>query len=371
MLGFDVLHRDERSNGRVGVVRTVHGDFETPAFMPVGTRGTVKGLLPSMLAETGSRIILGNAYHLILRPGVEIIERAGGLHKFIGWEGAILTDSGGFQVFSLADLRKIDDEGVTFSSHIDGSIIRLEPESVIDAENRIGADIIMAFDECPEWPVEFDRAQKAVERTLKWAEICKKVHKREDQGLFGIVQGSMYGELREKCLNGIVEIGFDGYALGGLSVGEQAEVRKEIVDEFCPKLPEDKPRYLMGVGRPVDIAESVAAGVDMFDCVLPTRNGRNGYGFTWTGALRIRNEKYKYDFGPIDERCDCYCCRNFSRAYIRHLFLVGEMLGPILISLHNISFFQDFMREIRNAIKQNKLRDFVEKVHEVWENRQE
>ncbi len=367
-IGFEVLHKDEKSNGRVGIARTMHGTFQTPAFMPVGTRGTVKGLLPNLIADTGSEIILGNTYHLMLRPGLEIIEQAGGLHKFVGWDGSMLTDSGGFQVFSLAELRKIDDEGVTFSSHIDGQIIRLEPASVIEAENRLGADIIMTFDECPKWPVDFARAKEAVERTIRWAEICKEVHRKEGQGLFGIVQGSMFAELRDLCLRKIVEIGFDGYALGGLSVGEGAEERKKIVDEFGPKLPENKLRYLMGVGRPIDIAESVAAGIDMFDCVLPTRNGRNGYAFTSKGAIKLRNEKYKLDFSPIDKECNCYCCRRFTRAYVRHLFLVGEMLGPILLSLHNIAFFQNFMRKIRVAIRNNNLREFVEKVRDVWEN---
>ncbi len=368
MIGFEILHKDEKSNARVGLARTEHGTFQTPAFMPVGTRGTIKGLVPGLVAETGSEIILGNTYHLILRPGLDVIERCGGLHKFIGWDGSILTDSGGFQVFSLAELRKIDDEGVTFSSHIDGQIIRLEPKDVIKAENRLGADIIMAFDECPEWPVDFERAQQAVERTVRWAEICKRVHERQEQGLFGIVQGSMFPELRDVCLKKIVEIGFDGYALGGLSVGEHPNLRKKIVDEFAPKLPEKQLRYLMGVGRPVDIAESVAAGVDMFDCVLPTRNGRNGYAFTSCGGIKLRNERYKFDFGPIDANCDCYSCRNFSRAYVRHLFLVGEMLGPILVSLHNIAFFQNFMSEIRDAIRNNRLHEFVEKVHEIWED---
>ncbi len=368
---FEILHTDSNSNGRTGVVRTAHGEFRTPAFMPVGTRGTVKGIVPDLLKQTGSEIILGNTYHLILRPGVDVIEQAGGLHKFTGWDGSILTDSGGFQVFSLAQLRKIDDEGVSFSSHIDGQVIRLEPAEVTRIQNRLGADIIMAFDECPPWPVDFEKAKEAVERTIRWAKICKEVHERDEQWLFGIVQGSLFTELRDICVQELVALDFPGYALGGLSVGESAELRKKIVDEFAPKLPADKPRYLMGVGMPIDIVDSVASGIDMFDCVLPTRNGRNGYAFTSSGPVKLRNEQYKFDFGPIDANCSCYCCRKFSRAYVRHLFLVGEMLGPILLSIHNVSFFQKLMNDIRQSIKENKLSELVEKVHNVWEDRRD
>lgn len=348
---------------------TPHGQFDTPAFMPVGTRAAVKGITPEHLAQTGSQIILANTYHLMLRPGTDVVAGCGGLHKFMNWSGPILTDSGGFQIFSLASLRKIDDEGVTFSSHVDGQLIRLDPAEVIRCQNKLGADIIMAFDECPPWPVDFKDAQITVDRTIRWAGVCKETHQDKDQALFGIVQGSLYPELRQVCLDRLVEMDFPGYAMGGLSVGEEPAKRKMIVDEFVPKLPFDKPRYLMGIGHPMDIIESVAAGIDMFDCVLPTRNGRNAYAFTSAGSIRLRNEKYKFDRSPIDEKCKCYCCNNFSKAYIRHLFMVGEMLGPILMSIHNISFFQNFMRDLRRAICENRVLSLLEQVRAVWEDR--
>ncbi len=363
---FKISHIDSVTGARVGKVSTAHGAFDTPAFMPVGTRAAVKGIAPLLLKQTGAQIILANNYHLILRPGVDVVAAAGGLHSFMGWDGPILTDSGGFQIFSLASLRRIDDDGVTFSSHVDGQLIRLDPASAIESQNKLGADIIMAFDECPPWPVEFAQAQEAVDRTIRWGEICRSAHKREDQSLFGIVQGSLYPELRGRCLERLAAMDFPGYAMGGLYVGEDADKRRAIVNEFVPKMPADKPRYLMGVGRPIDIVESVAAGIDMFDCVLPTRNGRNAYAFTSRGAMRLRNEKYKFDFSPIDEQCKCYCCRNFTRSYIRHLFMVSEMLGPILVSIHNISFFQDFMRDIRRAICENRLSTLVEHVRSTW-----
>jgi queuine tRNA-ribosyltransferase len=367
-LEFSVLHTDSQTGARVGRVKTPHGEFDTPVFMPVGTRASVKGIVPDLIQDTGAKIILANTYHLVLRPGVDVVAEAGGLHKFMNWPGSILTDSGGFQVFSLADLRQIDADGVTFNSHVDGQLIRLDPVSVMQAENGLGADIIMAFDECSPWPVDMKGAAVAVDRTIRWAEACKQAHARKsDQALFGIVQGSMYPELRKKCLDALVGMDLPGYALGGLSVGELPAERKAIVDEFVPQLPAEKPRYLMGVGRPVDLVESVAAGIDMFDCVLPTRNGRNAYAFTNSGPMRLRNEKYKRDFSPIDENCQCYCCRNFSRAYIRHLFLVSEMLGPILLSIHNIAFFQNFMREIRQAICENRLIALIDQVRETWE----
>ncbi len=367
-LKFIISHRDGKA--RVGRVETGHGGFDTPAFMPVGTRGAVKGIVPELLRGTGSQIILANTYHLVLRPGAEIVAKAGGLQKFMGWPGPILTDSGGFQVFSLSSLRQIDEDGVTFSSHVDGQLVRLGPVEATRSQNQLGADIIMAFDECPPWPVDFEGARLAVDRTIRWAEVCRRSHERpEEQSLFGIIQGSMYPELRQVCLDRLAEMDFPGYAMGGLSVGEEAEKRREIVDEFVPKMPADKPRYLMGVGRPVDIIEAVGAGIDMFDCVLPTRNGRNAYAFTGSGPVRLRNEKYKSDFSPLDEKCQCYCCKNFGKAYIRHLFLVGEMLGPILVSIHNISFFQDFMREIRRAICENRLFNLMEQVRSVWEDR--
>ncbi len=362
-LKFSISHTD--GNARVGRVVTAHGEYETPAFMPVGTRAAVKGIVPELLRGTGSQIILANTYHL-----VQVVAMAGGLQKFMGWPGPILTDSGGFQIFSLSSLRQIDEEGVTFSSHVDGQIIRLGPLEATRSQNQLGADIIMAFDECPPWPVDFEGARAAVERTIRWAGVCRGSHERpDDQSLFGIIQGSMYPELRQICLDRLAELDLPGYAMGGLSVGEEPEKRKGIVDEFVPKMPSAKPRYLMGVGRPMDIIESVAAGIDMFDCVLPTRNGRNAYAFTHSGPVRLRNEKYKLDFSSLDEKCACYCCKNFSKAYIRHLFLVGEMLGPILVSIHNISFFQDFMREIRRAICENRLFNLVDQVRSIWEDR--
>jgi len=366
---FEITHNDQTTHARVGKVMTPHGQFDTPAFMPVGTRAAVKGITPEHLAQTGSQIILANTYHLMLRPGTDVVAGCGGLHKFMNWSGPILTDSGGFQIFSLASLRKIDDEGVTFSSHVDGQLIRLDPAEVIRCQNKLGADIIMAFDECPPWPVDFKDAQITVDRTIRWAGVCKETHQDKDQALFGIVQGSLYPELRQVCLDRLVEMDFPGYAMGGLSVGEEPAKRKMIVDEFVPKLPFDKPRYLMGIGHPMDIIESVAAGIDMFDCVLPTRNGRNAYAFTSAGSIRLRNEKYKFDRSPIDEKCKCYCCNNFSKAYIRHLFMVGEMLGPILMSIHNISFFQNFMRDLRRAICENRVLSLLEQVRAVWEDR--
>ncbi|NLX04686.1 MAG: tRNA guanosine(34) transglycosylase Tgt [Phycisphaerae bacterium] len=367
MLEFRISHCDAGSCARTGVVTTPHGSFQTPAFMPVGTRAAVKGLMPDQVAGTGTEILLSNTYHLFVRPGVEVVAEAGGLHRFMGWSGPILTDSGGFQVFSLASLSRIDEDGVDFASHVDGRRLRLDPETATRIQEQLGADIIMAFDECPPWPVDRERARLACERTVRWAQRCRDAHRREDQALFGIVQGSLFPELRQGCLDRLVEMEFPGYALGGLSVGESPEQMYGIVSEFAPKLPADRPRYLMGVGRPVDLMRAIASGIDMFDCVLPTRNGRNAYAFTSVGPLRLRNEKYKQDYGPLDPACSCACCSNFSRAYIRHLFLVNEMLGPILLSLHNIAFFQNFMREIRGAICENKLMRLQDEVLRLWQ----
>lgn len=363
---FKVLYRDSRTNARIGLVRTAHGEFTTPVYAPVGTRGAVKGILPHFMKEVGVELILSNTYHLLLRPGVDIIEAAGGVHRFVGWDGPILTDSGGFQIFSLAELRNVDDEGVTFVSYVDGSIIRLTPEIVVEIQNRLGADIIMCFDEPVAIPVSFDEAARATERTIRWAEMCKDAHDRDDQAIFAIVQGALFPELRENCLRRLVSMDFDGYALGGLSVGECFEDRIRIVREFAPLLPPEKPRYLMGVGTPLDVVLSIANGVDIFDCVIPTRNGRNGYAFTSKGPVRIRNEKYKFDFGPVDEGCNCYCCRNFSRSYIRHLFNISEMLGPILLSIHNIAFFQRLIRQIREAIFSGNLPELIDNIQNIW-----
>ncbi len=318
--------------------------------MPVGTRAAVKGLTSAQIAETGTQIILANTYHLMLRPGTDIVERLGGLQRLMAWERPVLTDSGGYQVFSLADLRKIDDDGVEFRSHIDGATFRLSPESSIAAQNQLGADIIMAFDECPPLPSEPRPLREAVRRTVLWARRSRAAHRREDQALYGIVQGGLEIELRRQCLEQLVEVGFDGYALGGLSVGESREAMWSLLDDFADELPAERPRYLMGVGTPRDLVEAVAAGVDQFDCVLPTRNGRKGYVFTSQGTLRMRNAQHRASDAPLDPACDCYTCRTVSRGYLRHLFTVGEVLGATLVSLHNISFYQSLMQRMRDAI---------------------
>jgi queuine tRNA-ribosyltransferase len=335
---------------RRGVISTPHGDIDTPAFMPVGTRAAVKGLAPTQLAETGTQIVLANTYHLMLRPGTEVVQRLGGLHRFMAWDGPLLTDSGGYQVFSLAELRAIDDRGVEFRSHVDGATLRLSPESSITAQNQLGADLIMAFDECPPLPAEPKTLRQAIQRTVAWAERSRRAHGRADQALYGIVQGGLDLDLRRQCLEQLVEIGFDGYALGGLSVGEPREAMWSLLADFADALPAEHPRYLMGVGTPRDLVEAVAAGVDQFDCVLPTRNGRKGYVFTSRGTLRMRNARHRVAEAPLDPACGCHTCRNFSRGYLRHLFMSGEVLGATLVSLHNIHFYQSLMRQMRAAI---------------------
>jgi queuine tRNA-ribosyltransferase len=332
---------------------------ETPVFMPVGTRAAVKGLTPDRLRAVGTAIILANTYHLAIRPGAEVVGQLGGLHRFMGWEGPILTDSGGFQVFSLATLRSVDDEGVTFKSHVDGAVMRLDPPTAIQMQERLGADIIMALDQCPSLPAEPHVLEEAVARTICWATACKRAQRRSDQALFGIVQGGLDADLRRRCLDGLVELDFLGYAIGGLSVGESPKETADLVRRFAWHLPEARPRYLMGVGRPLDILEAVAAGVDMFDCVLPTRNGRNSFAFTNSGCLRLRNARYKTDDRPLDDSCECYACGTFSRAYLRHLFLAGEMLGPILVSLHNIAYYHRWMKRIRDAIASYKFGELL------------
>jgi queuine tRNA-ribosyltransferase len=319
--------------------------------MPVGTQGTVKGILPDHLASTGSTIILGNTYHLMLRPGEKTVASLGGLHRFMAWPGPILTDSGGFQVFSLSDINRITDEGVTFKSHVDGAMVHLTPQRSIEVQNDLGADIIMAFDECPRGDAPHEYHAEAVERTLRWAWLCIEAHARlSDQSLFGIVQGGADLDLRKECADKLIEMSFPGYAIGGLAVGEGFEAMVRVLETVAPILPAKKPRYLMGVGFPRDIVAAVAAGVDMFDCVMPTRNGRNAYAFTAAGPLRLKNSGLQRDSGPIEEGCDCYACRTFTRGAIRHFFFAGEMLGPILVSLHNIRFYQRLMADIRRAI---------------------
>jgi queuine tRNA-ribosyltransferase len=339
---------------------TLRGAIETPAFMPVGTQGTVKTLTPRELEESGAQIILSNTYHLYVRPGLEVIEKAGGLHSFMGWQKPILTDSGGFQVFSLSKLRKLDEDGVTFNSYFDGREIRLTPEEVIRAQEIIGSDIAMVFDECPPYPAEKNDVKKAVDLTLRWLKRAKDVHKKKDQLLFGIVQGGVFDDLREEALKRTVDLDFDGYALGGVSVGEPDEDRIRVMNHFGSKLPEDKPRYLMGIGTPLDFLEGVRSGVDLFDCVNPTRYGRNGSAFTREGLLVIRNSTYTFDLKPLDEKCSCYACRNFSRSYLRHLINAKEILGVHMLSLHNVFFFLDLMREAREAIDQEKFETFAE-----------
>ena len=347
---FSFTVQDACGAARRGTIQTPHGAIDTPAFMPIGTRAAVKGLSPAQLAETGTQVLLANTYHLMLRPGADVVARLGGLHRMMNWPGALLTDSGGYQVFSLAELRELDDDGVVFRSHIDGALVRLTPESAIEIENQLGADIIMALDECPPLPAEAGVLRAAVDRTVAWARRCRAAQRRPDQALYGIVQGGLDVGLRRACLAQLREIGFEGYALGGLSVGEPPEQMHAFLDEFARELPTDRPRYLMGVGTPVDLAAGVAAGVDQFDCVLPTRNGRKGYAFTSQGARRLRNACHKLSTEPLDPVCDCYTCRNFSRGYLRHLCMSGEVLGGTLVSLHNVAFYQSLMRQMRAAI---------------------
>ena len=358
-LRFDLLAADSSTAARLGRVATRHGTFDTPAFMPVGTQGTVKGVLPDNLAATGSQIILANTYHLLLRPGEQVVAALGGLHRFMAWPGPILTDSGGFQVFSLADINRITDEGVTFKSHVDGAMIHLTPRRSIEVQNALGADIIMAFDECPRADSADEYHAQAVERTLRWAELCKQSHARpDDQSLFGIVQGGTDLDLRARCARALTDLGLPGYAIGGLAIGEGFAAMVRVLQAVTPLLPREKPRYLMGVGFPRDLVEAVAAGVDMFDCVMPTRNGRNAYAFTASGPLRLRNSRLQRDSGPIEEGCDCYACRTFTRGAIRHFFFAGEMLGPILASVHNIRFYQRLMEDIRRSIASGTFGEF-------------
>jgi queuine tRNA-ribosyltransferase len=356
-LQFDILHRDASSHARVGRVTTPHGSFDTPAFMPVGTRASVKGLTPAQVESTGSQVILNNAYHLMLRPGADLIARRGGCHRFMQWRGPILTDSGGYQAFSMADINTLDDDGVTFRSIIDGDLVHLTPERSIAVQNNLGADIIMAFDDCP--PAvnpSLDRARlvAANERTVRWLERCVRAHRRrDDQALFGIVQGGTDLDLRRESVAQVCGIDLPGYAIGGVAVGEGPDLTRTVVEQTAPLLPEKKPRYLMGVGYERDLVAAVRAGVDMFDCVLPTRNGRNGNAFTRAGRLHLRNARFAEDDAPIDPACDCpVCAGGFSRAYLRHLFMAGEMLGPILTSVHNISHFQRLMGAIRRAVRE-------------------
>ncbi len=356
-MSFEKLGEDGRA--RRGRLTFPRGTVETPAFMPVGTYGTVKGMLPRDIHEIGAEIILGNTFHLMLRPGTEVVKAHGDLHDFTQWHGPILTDSGGFQVFSLGEMRKITEDGVTFRSPVDGSPVELSPEIAIQVQRDLGSDIVMIFDECTPYPATERQAKDSMELSLRWAQRSKDAHEGNPAALFGIVQGGMYEGLRDRSLKGLTEIGFDGYAIGGLSVGEPKEDMIRILDHLPPKMPEDKPRYLMGVGRPEDIVEAVRRGVDMFDCVMPTRNARNGYLFTSTGIVKIRNARHRHDTAPLDERCDCYTCKNFSRSYLHHLDKCGEMLGSQLNTIHNLRFYQNLMAGLRGAIEAGTLSDFV------------
>lgn len=346
---------------RLGRVHTPNGVFDTPAFMPVGTQGTIKGLIPKDVADTGAQCILANTYHLMLRPGEKTVRELGDLHRFMNWPGPILTDSGGFQVFSLADINRITDAGVVFKSQIDGKIIDLTPARSIQVQNDLGADIIMMFDQCPDSTAPVEVQRQAVERTLRWAELCIDAHQRPtEQALFPIVQGGLDLELRRSCAEKLVRLDQPGYAVGGLAVGEGFEAMLKVLDATVHLLPTNKPRYLMGVGYPRDIVESVARGIDMFDCTLPTRNGRNANAWTTTGQIRLKNAKFAKDDRPVDESCDCVCCRGFSRGAIRHFFQADEMLGPILLSLHNIRFYQRLTGDIRAAIAAGRFDEFRE-----------
>ena len=355
---YTLIHQDKNSKARLGRVTTAHGDFDTPAFMTVGTHATVKGLMFKDIQDAGAQIILSNAYHVYLKPGMEIIEKAGGLHKFMSWDKPILTDSGGYQVFSLALYRKISDRGVEFQSHIDGSKHFLTPEDVIKIQQILGSDIMMPLDECVQYPCTKEIARVAMDRTVAWAKRSHDAHRDAAGKLFGIVQGATYEDLRADCAKRLVEMNFDGYAIGGVSVGESSNLIYNIIELVVGLLPLDKPRYAMGIGYPFDIVEAVDRGVDMFDCVIPTRYGRNGTAFTSCGKITIRNATYREDFRPLDPKCGCYACHNFSRAYLRHLFNAKEMLGLVLLSLHNVYFFLDLMRQIRQAIKEDKFSQF-------------
>ncbi len=363
---YELIKICQQTGARLGKVHTPHGSFDTPAFMPVGTQATVKGMSPDELKEIGSGIILSNTYHLYMRPGNELIKKAGGLHKFMNWDKPILTDSGGFQVFSLAEFRKITEDGVTFKSHIDGSSHLFTPEKATKIQNDLGADIIMAFDECIPYPAKHDYTKQSLERTTRWLQRCKDSNKRDDQALFGIIQGGMHPDLRIQSAKEITSIDLPGYAIGGLSVGESKEDMYKMLDITTPIMPSNKPRYLMGVGSPDALIEGVIRGIDMFDCVLPTRIGRNGTAMTSKGRVIVRDRKYAEDFSPLDEQCDCYVCKNFSKAYIRHLIKAKEMLGLRLVTWHNLYFLLGLMERIRKAIIEDRLKDFRNEFFEEY-----
>ena len=357
-INFTVLKKDGFTSARLGSLITPHGKIDTPIFMPVGTQATVKAMTPEELLEVGAQIILGNTYHLYIRPGHELVGRLGGLHEFMRWQGPILTDSGGFQVFSLGELRKISEEGVKFQSHLDGSYHFISPERAMEIQEALGGDIIMCFDECAPYPATFDYVRKSMELTTRWAQRCKEAHRRPDQALFGIVQGGMHRELREESISQLCRIGFDGYALGGLSVGEEKALMHEVMGYCGPLLPQDKPRYVMGIGAPEDLVEAIGAGFDMFDCVMPTRNARNGMLFTSFGRINIKGAAYMEDRLPIDPSCSCYVCRNYTRAYLRHLYRAGEILASRLNTWHNLHYYLALMADARKAIAEDRFTEF-------------
>ena len=354
---YQLLTTDGKA--RRGRLTFARGTVETPAFMPVGTYGTVKGMKAEEVSDTGAEILLGNTFHLMLRPGTDIIEQHGGLHGFMNWDKPILTDSGGFQVFSLGKMRKITEEGVKFSSPVNGEKIMLTPERSMEVQRSLNSDIVMIFDECTPYPASHEESKTSMELSLRWAQRSKNAHQGNTNALFGIVQGGMYEDLREVSINGLTSIDFDGYAIGGLSVGEPKEDMIRILDHTAPLIPENKPRYLMGVGKPEDLVEGVRRGIDMFDCVMPTRNARNGHLFVTNGVIKIRNARHKTDTGPLDPECDCYTCKNYSRAYLHHLDKCNEILGSQLNTLHNLRFYQRVMKGLRDAIEQGKLEQFV------------
>ncbi len=365
---YELLHICKQTGARRGIIHTPHGDIQTPIFMPVGTQATVKSMTPEELKdEVKAQIILSNTYHLYLRPGHKLVEEAGGLHKFMRWDRPILTDCGGFQVFSLSDLRTISEDGVEFKSHLDGSKHMFTPEKVMEIENSLGADIIMSFDECCPYPSTYEYAKNSMERTTRWAKRCKKAHQKPDkQGLFGIVQGGMYKDLREKSAKDLVAMDFPGYAVGGLSVGEPKELMCDVLEYTTKFLPENKPRYLMGVGTPDYLLEAAVRGIDMCDCVLPTRIARNGTAMTWNGKVVVRNATYEKDFSPLDTECDCYTCKNYTRAYIRHLVKANEILGIRLLSIHNLRFLTKLMERVREEIENDNLGNFKDEFYKKY-----
>lgn len=367
VIKYELQKKSSECNARLGKITTPHGSFETPVFMAVGTQGTVKTLVKEDLHEIGSQIILGNTYHLWNQPGHKIVEEAGGLHKFMNWDRPILTDSGGYQVFSLAKLRDIHEEGVYFKHHKSGKKLFLSPEIALEIQNSLGSDIMMSFDECPPYPCTYDYMKKSVDRTLRWAQRSLDANKnKETQGLFGIVQGGEFDDLRAYCANELVKMPFDGYSIGGTSVGEPKEIQNKALDVVCPLLPEDKPRYLMGVGSPGAILDAIERGIDMFDCVLPTRIARHGTAMTSHGRIIIKNKEYERDFTPLDDNCDCYCCKNYTKAYLRHLFKANEMLGHRLMSIHNISFLVNLTTKAREAIKEDRFLEYKKEVYEAY-----